>query len=98
MALYVHVNENNAPYLDAISFEEKEGYDEKDYLSVDKMTTLITNPTKCYLDKDGNIVVPDIQPELSDTDKQLQEAQKTIEIMQKQLSSLVLFVAKGGNK
>lgn len=98
MALYVHVNEKNAPYLDAISFDEKDGYDEKPYLDPDKMVTLMYNTDKCYLDKDGNVVVPDIQPELSDTDKQLQEAQKTIEIMQKQLSSLVLFVAKGGNK
>lgn len=98
MALYVHVNQKNAPYLDAISFEEREGYDEKDYLSVDKMTTLITNPTKCYLDKDGNVVVPDAQPEVTETDKQVQALQLQLKMMQSQFSNLVLALAKGGNK
>lgn len=98
MALYVHVNEEKAPYLDAISFEEKEGYDEKDYLSVDKMTTLITNPTKCYLDNDGNIVVPNIQPPLSDTEVKLQQAEMQITMMQHQFSNLILSIAKGGTK
>lgn len=98
MALYVHVNPDKEPYLDRIAFEETEGYVEKDYLSVDKMTTLITNTTKCYLDKDGNIVVPNIQPPLSDTDVKLQQAEMQITMMQHQFSNLILSIAKGGTK
>lgn len=98
MALYVHVNEKNAPYLDAISFDEKEGYDEKPYLDPDKMVTLMYNTDKCYLDKDGNVVVPDIQPEVTETDKQVQALQLQLKMVQSQFSNLVLALAKGGNK
>lgn len=98
MALYVHADEKNAPYLDAISFNEKDGYDEKPYLEPDKMVILMHYTTKCYLDKDGNIVVPNIQPEVTETDKQVQALQLQLKMMQSQFLNMMLVLAKGGGK
>lgn len=98
MALYVHVNPDKEPYLDRISFEETEGYVEKEYLEPDQMVTLMYATDKCYLDKNGNIVVPNIQPPLSDTEVKLQQAEMQITMMQHQFSNLILSMAKGGNK
>lgn len=95
--IYVKVSEKNAPYLDSLSLEPKEGYVEKEDLSFDEMATLFNFTSKCWIDKDGNIQVSNDRL-MTDAEKQNEQLNMQLKMMQMQFSNLILSMAKGGNK
>lgn len=109
--LYVHVNQNNKPWIDAVSITAQDGYDAKPALLDSQIVALINYPDKCYVDDTGAVVTPSNLP-MSDAEKNAQENQQAVATLQgqvttlqqsnaqlqKQLSALVLSLAKGGNK
>lgn len=95
--IYVKVSEKNAPYIDLISFDPQEGFEAKEDLPPEQMTTLINFTNKCWIDKDGNIQVSNDKL-ITDAEKQNAQLQMQLKMFQNQFSSLVLAIAKGGAK
>lgn len=87
MDLYVHINANNKPWIDAVSTTAQDGYTLKPALLDSQKLALLNFPDKCYVDDNGAVVTPDNLP-LSDAEKQAQEASLTITKLQQQVSDL----------
>lgn len=109
--LYVHVNEQNKPWIDKVSTQPLDGYDAKNGLLDYQILALVNFPDKCWVDDNGAVVTPQDLP-LSEAEQNAQKAQETINQLtgqvttlsqsnsnlQKQLSNLILSIAKGGTK
>lgn len=95
--IYVHVDEKNKPYLDAISLEPQDGYLEKEDLSFDEMATLFNFTSKCWIDKDGNIQVSKDRL-MTDAEKQNEQLSMQLKMIQSQFLNMMLALAKGGAK
>lgn len=95
--IYVKLSETNAPYLDSLSLEPKDGYIEKEDLPYDQMAILFNFTQNCKLDSNGNIVVSNDKM-MTDVEKQNAQLKMQLKMMQSQFSNLVLTLAKGGNK
>ena len=110
--LYVHVNQNNKPWIDAVSTTAQEGYVAKPALLDNQIAALMNYPDKCYVDENSGAVITPQDLPMSDAEKNAQENQQAVATLQgqvttlqqsnaqlqKQLSALVLSLAKGGNK
>lgn len=95
--IYVKVSEKNAPYLDSISLEPKDGYVEKEDLPFDQMATLFNFTQNCKLDSNGNIVVSNDKM-MTDAEKQNAQLNMQLKLMQSQFLNMMLALAKGGAK
>lgn len=95
--IYVKVSDKNAPYLDSLSLEPKEGYVEKEDLPYDQMQTLFNFTQNCKLDSNGNIVVSNDKM-MTDAEKQNAQLNMQLKLMQSQFLNMMLALAKGGVK
>lgn len=71
MTLYVHVNEQNKPWIDMVSTEQKDGYVSVSGLMDYQVIALLNYPTKCFMDDNGVIHAPQDLP-MSEQQKQAQ--------------------------
>ena len=95
--IYVKAGETNAPYLDSLSLDPKEGYVEKEDLPFDQMQTLFNFTQKCKLDSNGNIQVSNDQL-MTDAEKQNAQLNMQLKLMQSQFLNMMLALAKGDAK
>ena len=110
--IYVHINENNKPWIDAVSTTSQEGYVAKSALLDSQIAALVNYPDKCYVDENSGAVITPQDLPMSEAEKNAQANQQAVTTLQgqvatlqqansqlqKQLSALVLSLAKGGNK
>lgn len=87
MDLYVHINANNKPWIDAVSTTAQDGYTLKPALLDSQKLALLNFPDKCYVDDNGAVVTPNQLP-LNDAEKQAQQTNMTIDNLQKQVTDL----------
>ena len=95
--VYVKVSETNAPYLDSLSLEPKDGYIEKEDLPYEQMETLFNFTQNCKLDSNGNIVVSNDKM-MTDAEKENAQLNMQLKLMQSQFLNMMLALAKGGAK
>lgn len=79
MTLYVHVNEQNKPWIDMVSTEQKDGYVGVSGLMDYQKLALLNYPTKCFLDDNGVLHAPTDLP----TSEQQKQAQLVPELQDK---------------
>lgn len=85
--LYVHINENNKPWIDKVSTEKLDGYEAKPGLLDSQIIALMNYPDKCYVDDSGAVITPNQLP-LSQAEQQSQEATLTINGLKQQVTDL----------
>lgn len=85
--LYVHINENNKPWIDAVSTTSQEGYVAKPGLLDNQIIALMNYPDKCYVDDSGAVITPNQLP-LSQAEQQAQQATLTINGLKQQVTDL----------
>lgn len=85
--LYVHVSEENKPWIDAVVTEPKDGFDAKPGLLDSQVLALIKYPTKCWVNNNGAVMTPDNLP-LSDAEQKAQQNDLIIKQLQDQVSQL----------
>lgn len=71
MKIYVHVSEQNKPWIDMVSTEQKDGYVSVSGLMDYQVIALLNYPTKCFMDDNGVIHAPQDLP-MSEQQKQAQ--------------------------
>ena len=85
--LYVHIDEQNKPWIDKVSTEKLDGYEAKPGLLDNQIIALMNFPDKCYVDDNGVVVTPNQLP-LSEAEKQSQQSQLQLEKMQSQIKDM----------
>lgn len=85
--LYVHINENNKPWIDKVSTQPLDGYDAKPGLLDIQIIALMKFPDKCYVDDSGAVITPNQLP-LSQAEEQAQQATLTIDNLKQQVANL----------